>query len=411
MRLPHCPFLFFLLFVLLLLNGCSLTSISPYNQQHMMLGAEQLERYLPQLKDKRVGLIVNQTSVLYPNTPNSIHHVDALLQHQINVVSVFAPEHGFRGNQGAGEVIEDNIDSSTGLPIISLYGKTKAPTQAMLANIDVLIFDIQDVGVRFYTYISTMHYAMAAAAKFNVDMLILDRPNPNGQYIAGPILTPEFRSFVGIHPIPIVHGLTVGELALMIQGENWIEKADELALSVIPIKNYRKTDLYTLPIPPSPNLPNASSVKWYASLCLFEPTHISVGRGTTLPFQMLGHPTIVWPDASLTQVMPQKDPIAAPYPKWENTGLNALSINDFETRSHSVTGFDVRLLHHVFSLAKAQDIELITSASFFDKLAGNDTLRKALLRGESIEQIEARWHSGLSQYQSLRQPYLLYLDY
>ncbi|MCH1414593.1 MAG: DUF1343 domain-containing protein, partial [Glaciecola sp.] len=199
----------------------------------MMLGAEQLERYLPQLKDKRVGLIVNQTSVLYPNTPNSIHLVDALLQHQINVVSVFAPEHGFRGNQGAGEVIEDNIDSSKGLPIISLYGKTKAPTQAMLANIDVLIFDIQDVGVRFYTYISTMHYAMAAAAKFNVDMLILDRPNPNGQYIAGPILTPEFRSFVGIHPIPIVHGLTVGELALMIQGENWIEKADELALSVI----------------------------------------------------------------------------------------------------------------------------------------------------------------------------------
>ncbi len=408
MRLAHCPLSLILLFVLLLLNGCAQTSTSPSNQQNMMLGAEQLERYLPQLQGKRVGLIVNQTSVLYPNTPNSIHLVDALLQHHINVVSVFAPEHGFRGNQGAGEMIEDNIDTTTGLPIISLYGQTKAPTQAMLANIDVLVFDIQDVGVRFYTYISTMHYAMAAAAKYNVDMLILDRPNPNGQYVAGPILAPEFRSFVGMHPIPVVHGLTVGELALMIKGEHWIEHADNLTLNVISLTNYRKTDPYPLPIPPSPNLPNASSVRWYASLCLFEPTHISVGRGTALPFQMLGHPTLIWPDTSLTQIVPQKDPVAAPYPKWENTPLNALSIDDFETRSHSVTGFDLRLLHYVFSLARAQGIELITSESFFDKLAGSDTLRKALLRGESIEQIEARWQSGLSQYQSQRQPYLLY---
>lgn len=408
MRLAHCPLSLILLFVLLLLNGCAQTSTSPSNQQNMMLGAEQLERYLPQLQGKRVGLIVNQTSVLYPNTPNSIHLVDALLQHHINVVSVFAPEHGFRGNQGAGEMIEDNIDTTTGLPIISLYGQTKAPTQAMLANIDVLVFDIQDVGVRFYTYISTMHYAMAAAAKYNVDMLILDRPNPNGQYVAGPILAPEFRSFVGMHPIPVVHGLTVGELALMIKGEHWIEHADNLTLNVISLTNYRKTDPYPLPIPPSPNLPNASSVRWYASLCLFEPTHISVGRGTALPFQMLGHPTLIWPDTSLTQIVPQKDPVAAPYPKWENTPLNALSIDDFETRSHSVTGFDLRLLHYVFSLARAQGIDLITSESFFDKLAGSDTLRKALLRGESIEQIEARWQSGLSQYQSQRQPYLLY---
>ena len=253
-----------------------------------------------------------------------------------------------------------------------------------------------------------MHYAMAAAAKYNVDMLILDRPNPNGQYVAGPILAPEFRSFVGMHPIPVVHGLTVGELALMIKGEHWIEHADNLTLNVISLTNYRKTDPYPLPIPPSPNLPNASSVRWYASLCLFEPTHISVGRGTALPFQMLGHPTLIWPDASLTQIVPQKDPVAAPYPKWENTPLNALFIDDFEIRSYSVTGFDLRLLHYVFSLARAQGIDLITSESFFDKLAGSDTLRKALLQGESIEQIEARWQSGLSQYQSQRQPYLLY---
>lgn len=408
MRLAHCPLFLILLFVLLLLNGCAQTSTLPSNQQNIMLGAEQLERYLPQLQGKRVGLIVNQTSVLYPNTPNSIHLVDALLQHHINVVSVFAPEHGFRGNQGAGEMIEDNIDTTTGLPIISLYGQTKAPTQAMLANIDVLVFDIQDVGVRFYTYISTMHYAMAAAAKYNVDMLILDSPNPNGQYVAGPILAPEFRSFVGMHPIPVVHGLTVGELAMMIKGEHWIEHADNLTLNVISLTNYRKTEPYPLPIPPSPNLPNASSVRWYASLCLFEPTHISVGRGTALPFQMLGHPTLIWPDASLTQIVPQKDPVAAPYPKWENTPLNALFIDDFEIRSYSVTGFDLRLLHYVFSLARAQGIDLITSESFFDKLAGSDTLRKALLQGESIEQIEARWQSGLSQYQSQRQPYLLY---
>ena len=410
MRLPHCPLSLILLFFLLLLNGCSHTLTSPSHQQNIMLGAEQLERYLPQLKDKRVGLIVNQTSVLYPNTPNAIHLVDALLQHHINVVSVFAPEHGFRGNQGAGEIIEDNIDSSTGLPIISLYGKTKAPTQAMLANIDVLIFDIQDVGVRFYTYISTMHYAMAAAAKYNVDMLILDRPNPNGQYVAGPILTPEFRSFVGIHPIPIVHGLTIGELALMIQGESWIENANELVLSVIPLKNYRKTDFYPLPIPPSPNLPNTSSVRWYASLCLFEPTHISVGRGTALPFQMLGHPTFVWPDASLTKIVPQKDLVAAPYPKWENITLNALSIHDFEAHSRAIVGFDLRLLHEVFTQARVQNIELITSQDFFDKLAGTDKLRLALLRGDSLQQIQASWETGLSQYQSQRQAYLLYPD-
>lgn len=408
MRLIPIHFHLILLITFLLCSGCSHTTKPPLNHERLVLGAEQVKRYLPVLKGKRVGLIVNQTSVLYPNTPHSIHVVDALRQHNINVVSVFAPEHGFRGNRGAGETVEDNIDTSTGLPIISLYGQTKAPSQAMLANIDVLVFDIQDVGVRFYTYISTMHYAMAAAAQYNVDFIVLDRPNPNGKFVAGPTLVPEFRSFVGMHPIPILHGLTIGELALMIKGENWIQNADDLNLKVIPVMSYRKSDTYSLPIPPSPNLPNALSVRWYASLCLFEPTHISVGRGTDYPFQMLGHPTLHWSNTPLNRITPSKNPVAAPYPKWENTVLNAVFIQDFEILSYPVNGFDLRLLHNTFAQARERNVELITSERFFDQLAGTDTLRKALSSGKSIQDIEASWQTELIQYRILRQPYLLY---
>jgi uncharacterized protein YbbC (DUF1343 family) len=403
----------FLTFFMSLINGCSLTTkpittepitTEPITSKELRLGGEQMSQYYPDLKNKRVGLIVNQTSVLYPNTPKATHIVDALLADKINVVKVFAPEHGFRGDRGAGESIDDNIDSPTGLPIISLYGKNKAPNAQMLSDIDVLIFDIQDVGVRFYTYISTMHYAMQAAAQYHIPFIVLDRPNPNGHYTAGPILDLSLQSFVGMHPIPIVHGLTVGELAKMIKGEKWIETAEQLDLRVIPVQGYRKSMSYPLPIAPSPNLPNAQAVQWYASLCLFEPTHISVGRGTEHPFQMLGHPQLSI-SAQPISVTPISMPTSAPYPKWENTPLQAILIEQYQP---DLAGFDISLLVSIFALADEQQIELITAPDFFDQLAGTTTLRTDLQAGKTVSEIIEQWRQPLAHYRQLRLPYLLY---
>lgn len=398
----------FLTFFISLISGCSLTTKSittkPITSKELRLGGEQISQYYPYLKNKRVGLIVNQTSVLYPNTPKATHIVDALLADNINIVKVFAPEHGFRGDRGAGETIDDNIDGQTGLPIISLYGKNKAPNAQMLADIDVLIFDIQDVGVRFYTYISTMHYAMQAAAQYHIPFIVLDRPNPNGHYTAGPILDLSLQSFVGMHPIPIVHGLTVGELAKMIKGEQWIAFAEQLDLRVIPVQGYRKSMSYPLPIAPSPNLPNAQAVQWYASLCLFEPTHISVGRGTDYPFQMLGHPQLSISSQAIS-VTPISMPTSAPYPKWENTPLQAILIEQYQPR---LAGFDISLLLSMFTLADEQQIELITAPDFFDQLAGTTTLRTDLQAGKTVSEITEKWQQPLAHYRQLRLPYLLY---
>jgi uncharacterized protein YbbC (DUF1343 family) len=397
-----------LTFFISLISGCSLTTKSittkPITSKELRLGGEQISQYYPYLKNKRVGLIVNQTSVLYPNTPKATHIVDALLADNINIVKVFAPEHGFRGDRGAGETIDDNIDGQTGLPIISLYGKNKAPNAQMLADIDVLIFDIQDVGVRFYTYISTMHYAMQAAAQYHIPFIVLDRPNPNGHYTAGPILDLSLQSFVGMHPIPIVHGLTVGELAKMIKGEQWIAFAEQLDLRVIPVQGYRKSMSYPLPIAPSPNLPNAQAVQWYASLCLFEPTHISVGRGTDYPFQMLGHPQLSISSQAIS-VTPISMPSSAPYPKWENTPLQAILIEQYQPR---LAGFDISLLLSMFALADEQQIELITAPDFFDQLAGTTTLRTDLQAGKTVSEITEKWQQPLAHYRQLRLPYLLY---
>ena len=393
----------FLTFFISLISGCSHTT-KPITSQELRLGGEQISQYYPYLKNKRVGLIVNQTSVLYPNTPKATHIVDALLADNINIVKVFAPEHGFRGDRGAGETIDDNIDSQTGLPIISLYGENKAPNAQMLADIDVLIFDIQDVGVRFYTYISTMHYAMQAAAQYHIPFIVLDRPNPNGHYTAGPILDLSLQSFVGMHPIPIVHGLTVGELAKMIKGEQWIAFAEQLDLRVIPVQGYRKSMSYPLPIAPSPNLPNAQAVQWYASLCLFEPTHISVGRGTDYPFQMLGHPQLSISSQAIS-VTPISMPTSAPYPKWENTPLQAILIEQYQP---NLAGFDISLLLSMFALADEQRIELITAPDFFDQLAGTTTLRTDLQAGKTVSEITEQWYQPLAHYRQLRLPYLLY---
>lgn len=363
------------------------------------LGAAQTNKYLPLLENKSVGLVVNQTAKI-----GDIHLVDLLITNGINVRTVFAPEHGFRGDKGAGETIENGLDPRTKLPIISLYGKQKKPTQAMLAEIDILVFDIQDVGVRFYTYISTMHYVMEAAAELGIPVIILDRPNPNISHVAGPVLDLEFQSFVGMHPIPVLHGLTVGELALMIKGEQWITNAESLSLTVIPVTDYRAEDTYELPIPPSPNLPNIQSIRYYASLCLFEPTSFSIGRGTELPFQMIGHPRIKWSEDTVT-LTPRSDPNAAPYPKWQDTPINATRIYQ---SNPSLQGFDISLLEHAFALSQLNNEMFFTSPDFFDKLVGNSELRLALGKPDKIELLKQQWHLDIQAYKVKAKKYFLY---
>ncbi|MBT8326989.1 MAG: DUF1343 domain-containing protein, partial [Bacteroidia bacterium] len=251
----------------------------------IILGSEQVMEYLPVLHGKRVGLVVNQTSTI-----GETHLVDSLIKLGVNIKKVFAPEHGFRGNHSAGAIIKNGVDVKSGLPVVSLYGSNKKPTAEMLKDIDVVLFDIQDVGVRFYTYISTMHYVMEACGELDKKVVVLDRPNPNGFYIDGPILEKEFSSFIGMHEIPIVHGLTVGELALMLNGEKWLKNGVQCDLKVVSCKNYNHNRMYELPIKPSPNLPNMNSVYLYPYLGLFEGTNVSIGRGTETPFQIVGRP-------------------------------------------------------------------------------------------------------------------------
>ena len=250
------------------------------------VGLANIQEVLELCGDLNVAAMVNQTSVI-----NDVHLVDTLLKRNVQLKQIFAPEHGFRGNADAGEDVKDNVDIQSGLPIISLYGINKKPSPKQLEDIDIILFDIQDVGARFYTYISSMHYLMDAAAENGLKMIVLDRPNPNGHYVDGPVLEKEFQSFVGIHEIPVVHGMTVGEIAMMIKGQSWLDSKNELDLAVVKCENYDHKSKYQLSIPPSPNLPNMKAIYLYPSLCLFEGTVVSVGRGTRLPFQIFGHPS------------------------------------------------------------------------------------------------------------------------
>ena len=253
--------------------------------ENIIVGAERTELYFPLLKSKKVGVIANQTSVI-----GNVHLIDSLVNAGINVQKAFGPEHGFRGNAADGEKVDNAVDSKTGIPIVSLYGANRKPSKESLDGIDIMIFDIQDVGARFYTYISTMSYAMEACAENDVEFIVLDRPNPHGDYVDGPLLEKEFSSFIGLHEIPVVHGMTVGEYAMMVNEEGWLNNQVKCKLKVIPVKNYDHLIKYTLPIAPSPNLPNQTAIDLYPSLCFFEGTIISIGRGTEFPFQVIGHP-------------------------------------------------------------------------------------------------------------------------
>ena len=404
--------------------------------KNLVLGAEQTDLYLPLLKGKRVGLIVNQTSTTTDVNGNQQHLVDHLVRHDINIVRLFAPEHGIRGDHSAGEKVKSSKDTKTGIDIVSIYGASKRPMPKHIKDLDVLVFDIQDVGARFYTYINSMFYMMQAAKQHGIPFVVLDRPNPNIDMISGPMLDPEFSSFVGLLPIPMIHGLTVGELAKMIVGENWLEKIEplqqalksgnsfssrtenisdsdsesefatdatapkQLALTVIPVKHYHRTMRYQLPIPPSPNLPNHQAVRLYPSLCLFEATPISIGRGTDFPFQVIGHNQVYFGDF---EFVPTSRPKASKHPKLENQKATGVDL-----RNVQVNGFTLSYLLKWHQLFVDKDQTFFTRAGFFDKLAGTDSLRKQIKAGWTESQITASWEKQIQAFKKLRSPYLLY---
>lgn len=367
------------------------------------VGAERTEAYFNDLNGKKVGVVANQTSMI-----GTTHLVDSLLGAGIKVVKVFAPEHGFRGDASAGETIKNGKDTKTGLPLLSLYGKNKKPNPEMLKDVDVIIFDIQDVGARFYTYISTMHYVMEAAVENKKSLIILDRPNPNGFYVDGPVLDMKYQSFVGMHPIPIVHGLTVGELAKMILGEKWIKTSNTDFLKVVPCENYRHADLFVPAVRPSPNLPNITSIYLYPSLCWFEGTIVSVGRGTEYPFELIGFPGNKTGNFTFT---PRDIPQVAMDPPSEGKVCNGHLLREFG--SFYITSSRQLYLDWLTGMyEQAPDkTAFFSSPDFFDKLAGSDVLRKQLIAGITNDDIRKSWKQGLDDYKIKRKKYLLYPDF
>lgn len=369
-----------------------------HSKAEILPAADRTEVYLHLLKDKKIGLVVNQTSVL--TQKSNLHLVDFLLSEGIMIQKVFVPEHGFRGDADAGEMVKNDTDKKTGLPLISLYGENKKPSETSLADVDLILFDLQDVGLRFYTYISTLHYLMEACAEYGKPLLILDRPNPNADYIDGPILNQGFTSFVGIHPIPVVHGLTVGELAQMINGEGWLKNGAKADIQIIPALNWDHSLAYSLPIKPSPNLPNDIAIRLYPSLCFFEGTDISVGRGTYFPFQVFGAPDKKHGEFTFT-------------PK----SIQGMSKNP-PHENQLCFGQDLREepLSHRFTLAYLLDMYNKSGKggaffnNFFDKLAGTDQLRKDILAGKSETEIRNSWKADLDNYKQMRKKYLLYKD-
>ena len=365
------------------------------------VGAERMELLLPTLQGKRVALMVNQSSLV---GSTGTHLVDTLLSQGVNIVRLFVPEHGLRGKVDAGKNVRSGVDEKTGLPVVSLYGQRKRPTPEMLADIDLLVFDLQDVGTRFYTYISSMHYLMEACAEEGKTFVVCDRPNPN-DFIDGPILEPDCRSFIGVDPLPVAHGMTVGELALMIDGERWLRGGNTCHVKVIPMDGWSHGDPYELPVRPSPNLPNSRSIELYPSLCFFEATIMSVGRGTSKPFQAIGYPdkrfgSIVYtPQIKLGEDSNPRHKGKLCY----GTDYTSVSL----PKRQIALG---PLLDH-YRKADSLGLQLINQRQLFDLLAGTKKLRQQLSSGLSEEEIRASWQAGLKAFQAKRARYLLYTDY
>ncbi len=371
-----------------------LTQAPPVQEEKpIVLGASRFSEYVPSLEGQRVGIVVNHTSFI-----DETHLVDTLLNQSVNIKKIFAPEHGFRGKVDRGETVANDVDSKTGLPLVSLYGRQKKPSQEMLNDIDVVIFDIQDVGARFYTYISTMHYVMEACAELGKKVIILDRPNPNGHYVDGPILKPEQRSFIGMHEIPIVHGLTVAELAQMINNEGWLANGIKCDIQIVTCENYFHGRDYTLPIKPSPNLPNQQSILLYPTLCLFEGTTMSLGRGTTFPFQVIGYPDSLFGSFTFTPTSLEG---------WEKNPKHKDVVcygEDWREKKDGLA-FNISKLIEIYQKFPNKDDFFISS---FNRLAGNAVLKQQIIDGLTEEAIRMTWQEGLEAYKIKRKNYLLY---
>ena len=365
------------------------------SQEPIVVGAEKLGSFVPLLQGVGVGIVANQSSMVQEQ-----HLVDVLSNMRINVRAVFSPEHGFRGDADAGEHVMNGKDEKTGFPIISLYGKNKKPTKEQLKDIKVMIFDIQDVGVRFYTYISTLHYVMEACAENDILLIVLDRPNPNGHYVDGPVLDMEFKSFVGMHPIPIVHGMTIAEYARMINGEGWLKDSLQCDLHFVKCENYTHNTPYSLPIPPSPNLRSDISIQLYPSLCLLEATTVTVGRGTDGPFERYGHPAFPETDFSFT---PESGP-GSKNPKHKGKKCNGYNLNN-ENYSR-MSQLDLSFIINANNQLNGK--LFVNRANFFNLLAGNDILLKQLEQGLSEVEIRNSWKEELGAYKTMREEYLIY---
>jgi uncharacterized protein YbbC (DUF1343 family) len=359
-------------------------------------GADSYNKYLPLLKDKKVGIVTNQTGIVNIQG-KTVHLVDFMIEKKVNLQKIYAPEHGFRGTADAGELIKDGKDTKTSLPIISLYGNNKKPKPEQLAGIDVLVFDLQDVGARFYTYISSLHYIMEACAENNIPLIILDRPNPNGSIVDGPTLEKEHTSFVGMHPIPVLHGMTIGEYGKMINGEKWLKNRVQCDLTVISCLNYKRDMPYSLPVKPSPNLPNDQAINLYASLCFFEGTNVSLGRGTNKQFQIYGSPDLPNTGFSFTP-MPNE---GAKEPPQKGITCYGEDLSKIE----KVKQLEIKWLLKAYAQTKDKSKFFIP---FFTKLAGTKKLQEQIEAGKTEAEIRKSWEAGLTAFNQLRKKYLIY---
>lgn len=365
-------------------------------QPNVVVGAERTDLYFHLCQNKKIGLVVNHTSLI-----NHTHLVDSLLLSGFNIQTIFSPEHGFRGETAAGDAVKNSIDPKTNLKICSLYGVNKKPSKIQLSNVDIVIFDLQDVGTRFYTYISTLAYVMEACQELNIPLVVLDRPNPNASFIDGPTLHKDYASFVGMYRIPAVYGMTIGEYALMVNGEHWLPNSSkQLNLTVIPLLNYTHKTKYKLPVNPSPNLPNMNAVKLYPSLCFFEGTCMSVGRGTNTPFEVIGYPDIDDGEISFTP----KSVTAAPNPKLMNQLCYGYAF-DYDKDTEFQDKINVDIIIKCYNKLKDKSTFFIP---FFDKLAGTDQLRTQIEAGLTEEQIRSSWQNDINDFLLIRKKYLLY---
>ena len=390
---------FLILFAFIFINSNIIAQKNDRNilqAEDAIVGASRLELYLPDLHNKNVGVIANQTSIF-----NNTHLIDTLLSEGINIKKIFTPEHGFRGSADEGAAINNSIDEKTQLPIISLYGNNKKPNQEQLKDLDVLVFDLQDVGVRFYTYISTMTYVMEAAAENKIPIIVLDRPNPNGFYIDGPVLEKENSSFVGLHQVPVVYGLTIGEYAMMVNGEFWLKDSLQCDLKVVPLGNYNRNAIYELPVKPSPNLPNWESVYLYPSLCFFEGTIVSVGRGTETPFQLYGHPLM---NEEFTFTPKQAEGRKAPL--LCNQVCHGEYLIDY-AHNYKQNKKELQLSWIINAYNQLKDNEKFFN-NFLVKLTGTKDLEQQIKDGISEEEIRKSWESKLNEYKKIRKKYLIY---